>query len=140
MRTNTLVLSAMSVGIGIIAISAIAGPPKDPKAKFKAFEPVEDVHHMMEAQDMLYNNIKDQIIDKSWDEAETSAWVLAELANVNHFQSSEKRYQDFADAMSKDCVALAKAAKGRDARAARAAMRKVQQDCKACHDVYQKEE
>ena len=141
MPKSTTIITAIVGTVGIVGMAALAGPPKkDPKVQFKPFKPIQTVERLMESQGELYNGIKDHIIDKSWDEAETSAWLLAELANVNHFQSTETQYQKFADDMASDCVALAKILKRRDVREARSSVKRVQQRCKACHDVYKKDD
>ena len=37
--------------------------------------------------------IKDEIQDKSWQEAQVSAWILAEMANVNQYQKPDAEFQ-----------------------------------------------
>lgn len=129
-----LVVAVGSITFG--GILTMADPPRDPKITFKAFKPVQDIEHQMAGQGKLYGDLKDAIIDESWGDAETMAWLLAELANVNHFQSTDSRYQKFADSMSTDCVALAKVVKKRDKKEARDALTSLGNRCKACHDVF----
>lgn len=132
----------MAVAVGAIAVAAIlteADPPMDPNVKFKAFKPVQSLERQMESQGQLFGDLKDSIIDKAWDEAETMAWLLAELGNVNHFQSTDSQYQEFADLMSADCVALAKNLKKHNMTEAKKALTTVSNRCKACHKVFKKD-
>ncbi len=137
MRRAWIGLAVAGGSLSFAGILTLADPPKDPKVKFKAFKPVQDVEHLMAGQGKLYGDIKDAIIDESWADAETMAWLLAELANVNHFQSTDPRYQKIADSMSTGCVALAKAVRKRDKKMSKDALTTVGNRCKACHDTFQ---
>ncbi len=112
-----------------------AGPALPPA---KAFKPVQDVERVMESQDAMVRDIKDAIQDKEWEQGETSAWILAELANVNHYHNPAPKYQELADKMSTQCVDLAKLLKKRKADEAKAQMTALNQTCTACHDQFAK--
>lgn len=138
----------MAIGSGIMAgalawaatsAGQTAGDDKDTKpAPARPFKPIMTVEQLMEGQDKLYAEIKDGITDKAWAEAETSAWMLAELANVNHYQSDKLDYRKHADAMAAECQALAKVLRKRDAAAAQAQAAKISENCKACHEQFKK--
>jgi hypothetical protein len=82
--------------------------------------------------------IKDEIQDKSWQEAQVSAWILAEMANVNQYQKPDAEFQALALKMSGQCVELAKILKRRDQKAAIDQAQSVGQTCKSCHEKYRK--
>jgi cytochrome c556 len=119
-----------------LTLIARADPPPASTSP-KSFKPVQSVEHLMEGQDKLYEEIKEGIIDKTWKPAQTSAWLLAELANVNQFQSNESKYQELAVRMSNECVELAAFLRKRDESAAKSQITRISQTCKACHDAYQ---
>ncbi len=140
MRKIIAALMVLVVGGTYVALAATDDPPMDPSVKFKLFKPAQEVEQMMHGQEKLYGDLKDGIIDKAWDEVQVSAWLLAELANVNHFQSTDPKYQKFADEMSAECIKVAKIAKKRDVRTTRVAVSRLGKRCKACHEVFRKDE
>ncbi len=115
-----------------------AGPVPAPPPPAKAFKPVQDVERVMESQDAMVREIKDAIVDKEWESGETAAWILAELANVNHYHNNDPKYKELADKMSTQCVELAKLIKKRKGDEAKAQMTALNQTCTACHDQFAK--
>ena len=109
------------------------------KTLIPPFEPVQPIHDMMEGQKKLYTEIKEGILDEQWDEAVKSAWILAEIANVNRYQHKSSEYKGLAKRMSKQCADLAKLLKKHDASSARQALGKVGQTCGACHDKFRED-
>lgn len=137
--------TGMLVGLIVCGVTASVGlmvwaGPKtgSKKRKVAAFKPVLDVHQQMECQGGLYKSLKDGLLDKKWGPAADSAWLLAELGNINQYQHEDAEYQKFAKAMSDDCVTLAKALKKHDEAAAKDALKLVGQRCADCHDAYKK--
>lgn len=132
----------------LVAIGSLGGvgylSADDPKAAgpglppAKAFKPVQDVERVMESQDAMVREIKDAIVDKEWESGETAAWILAELANVNHYHHTDPKYKELADKMATQCVDLAKLLKKRRGDEVKAQMTALNQTCTACHDQFAK--
>ncbi len=135
------VLSGLIAVIALAAVvfSASAQPQKPSKQKVKPFKPVQPIQQMMAGQRKLYAEIKDGILDKTWEEAASSAWILAEISNVNHYQNDAPEYQKFADRLSADAVSLARILEKKEQPAALEAAAKIGQTCSACHDKFKKE-
>lgn len=127
------VIVAIFTGAGLIAWGQ--SPPASSSA---AFKPVAPLAKLMEGQEHLMGQIKDAIQDKTWDEGQTSAWVLAELANVNQYQNSNPKYRALATKMSGQCVELANILKRRDQKAAMDQTKEIGRTCKSCHDQFRK--
>jgi cytochrome c556 len=68
----------------------------------------------------------------------TAAWILSEIANVNHYQRDDAAYQRYADQVSAQCRQLADLANKRDEAAAKAMVNTIGQTCNACHEQFQK--
>ncbi len=140
------------VGLLVLGTELIAGdePPKTPPipnptpetppvpnpAPAGKFVPVTDVHHMMEGQGKLWGEIKDGILDSNWKAAENSAWLLAEVANVNQYQHEAADYKAWAKQMSDQCVELAGTLKKKDAAKSRDLVSKIGNTCSECHNKY----
>jgi len=130
------------VGLTVLATELIAGdePPKTPPIPKPApagkFMPVTSVHHMMEGQGKLFGEVKEGILDSNWKAAEKSAWLLAEVANVNQYQHDAADYKAWAKKMSKQCVELAGALKKKDAAKSRDMVSKIGNTCSECHNKY----
>jgi hypothetical protein len=99
---------------------------------------VQPLENMMEGQNKLFKEIKDALLDKSWDDASKLAWILAEIANVNQYQKDDPRYRQHAQRMSGQCVMLARALARKDEAAAKDLVSKVGATCGACHDQFKK--
>ena len=110
----------------------------DPKSSGKPYKPVQNVERMMGSQKKIMQDIKTCIDEKSWRDGATSAWILAEMANSNHYQRDDAAYQKFADDMSGQCVELAKLMKKADAGACKEQVNKIGKTCNACHDQFKK--
>ncbi len=142
---NLIVLLSL-VGLTVLATELIAGdePPKTPplpapKPKpvpVTSFVPVTSVHHLMEGQGKLFGEIKDGILDSKWKSAERSAWLLAEISNVNQYQHDAADYKNWAKMMASQCVELANALKKNDAAKSRDLISKVGNTCGECHNKY----
>lgn len=139
------ITAAILVGATLLAgLAAYGAPPKKPKSddshesKKNSFKPVMSVEKLMEGQGRLFKDVKDQVLDNSWKDAETSAWLLAELANVNHYQSPDPKYRRYADRMSDECVKLARSLGRRDEAAARASVTALGERCQDCHSDFRK--
>lgn len=130
-----LVVLGLLGGVGYLS----ADDPKAAQAPAaKPFKPVQDVERVMESQEAMVREIKDAIEDKEWKEGETAAWILAELANVNHYHNKDPKYQGLADKMSEQSVELAKLMRKRKVDEAKAQMTALNQTCTACHDQFKK--
>jgi hypothetical protein len=133
-RSSLVVLLA---GAAVCVAGLVMAQPAG-KPVARAFKPVQPLEKMMEGQKKLYGEIKEGILDESFGPAAESAWILAEMANVNHYQKEDSAYQSFADRMSADCVSLAKALEKKDASAAKDLVTRIGKTCGACHDQFQK--
>lgn len=122
----------------IFSTAALAAWGNDPPAANVAFKPVQPLEKLMEGQKKLHSEIKDAILDKAWDEAQTSAWLLAEIANVNHYQKPDPEFRALATRMSGECVELANLLAKRDQKAAMDQYMRIGQTCGSCHEIYQK--
>jgi predicted HNH restriction endonuclease len=120
------------------AASLLAWGQAPPAASSPTFKPVQPLKRLMEGQEQLMGRIKDEIQDKSWQEAQVSAWILAEMANVNQYQKPDAEFQALALKMSGQCVELAKVLKRRDQNAAIDQTKSVGQTCKSCHEKFRK--
>lgn len=138
-RFRTRVLIVTILGLGAFLAATQLGYSEDPKpAAPRAYKPVQPIHEMMEGQKKLFSEIKDGLLDKQWNKASQSAWILAEVANANSYQNDAADYRDWAVKMSQDCVTLAQNLKKKDEAGAKEMVTKVGQTCQACHDKYQK--
>jgi len=143
MNSRLRLLLGMLVSTGLLGSVGYlsADDPKAPAPALppaKAFKPVQDVERVMESQDAMVREVKDAIVDKEWESGETAAWILAELANVNHYHHNDPKYKELADKMSTQCVDLAKLLKKRKGDEAKAQMTALNQTCTACHDQFAK--
>lgn len=109
------------------------------RPKIKPVKPIEPLPEMMAGQRKLYTEIKDGILDKTWEEAATSAWILAEIANANQYQNDDKDYRKFAGRLSKEAATLAKQLKKQDERGAKETVARIGRTCKACHEQFKKD-
>jgi cytochrome c556 len=126
-----------TIGILLAAgLLAIAEPKSSPQPR--PYKPVQSIEQMMEGQKRLFDDIKEAIGAKEWDEAATSAWILAEVANANRYQREDPAYQDFAEQVSTQCKQLAQLATKRDDASSRAAVNTIGKTCNACHEQFQK--
>jgi hypothetical protein len=146
MRTRhigTLAALAFAVVLttaGLMAFAQSTTSDKGSKIKsFKPFKPIEPLPEMMAGQRKLYTEIKDGILDKTWEEAATSAWILAEIANANQYQRNDQDYRKFAGRLSKEAVTLAKQLKKPDERGAKETVARIGRTCKACHEQFKKD-
>jgi len=128
----------LAAGANLSADDPKVGPAPAPM-NAKPFKPVQDVERVMESQDALFKEIKDAMLEKAWSDAETAAWILAEMANVNQYHSKEAKYQELADKMATQCVDLAKLLRKRKGDEAKEQVTQLSQTCKACHDQYKKQ-
>lgn len=124
--------------MGIFSTVALVAWGQSPPAAAPAFKPVQSLGMLMGGQDKLMGRIKDAILDKAWEDAESSAWLLAEIANVNQYQKDDPDYRALASRMSGECVELAKVLKKRDAKAAKDHVQLIGQTCKSCHEKFEK--
>lgn len=122
----------------IFSTAALVAWGDAPPPAAGAFKPVQPLEKLMEGQKKLHAEIKDAILDKAWDEAQTSAWLLAEIANVNHYQKPDPEFRALATRMSGECVELANLLAKRDEKAAMAQYTRIGQTCGSCHEIYEK--
>lgn len=107
------------------------------------FKPVAPVESLMHGQMVFFKEINEQIRKPASSERNheigESAEILAELANVNRFNSTKEDYRGWATSLRDAAMDLAKETEKGDA-ADQANMMKLLQSmkstCGACHDVY----
>lgn len=109
-------------------------------ASASGYQPVAPVHDLMEVQEDQFNTIKKLLTatgkDPDFKAMSRHAYVLAELCNVNHYQSEKPDYKKWAFQARDLSVSLAKAAKAKDAAQAKDLFKKIHTTCGECHDKY----
>ncbi|HKQ50647.1 MAG TPA: cytochrome c [Phycisphaerae bacterium] len=136
---STMTKSVLAIA-AIFSTAALAAWGNDPPAATVAFKPVQPLEKLMEGQKKLHAEIKDAILDKAWEEAQVSAWLLAEIANVNHYQKPDPEFRALATKMSGECVELANLLAKRDQKGAMEQYTRIGKTCGACHEKYEKKE
>lgn len=131
-------LLVLGLVMGAAALFAQAQPKTEGAVAAEAFKPVQTVENMMQGQKKLYDDIKAGILDQKWPEASKSAWILAEIANVNQYQNEHADYKKHAHDMSIECASLAQLLKKRDEAGSKEQMRKIGQICSECHKQFKK--
>jgi len=134
---TTITKSVVAI-TAILCTAALAAWGNDPPAATVAFKPVQPLEKLMEGQKKLHAEIKEAILDKAWDEAQTSTWILAEIANVNHYQKPDPEFRALATKMSGECVELANLLAKRDQKAAMEQFARIGKTCGSCHEIYEK--
>jgi hypothetical protein len=133
---TTMTKSAAAIAV-IFSTAALGAWANDPPAASTAFKPVQPLETLMEGQKKLHAEIKEAIMDKAWEEAQVSAWLLAEIANVNHYQKPDPEFRTLAKRMSDECVELANLLAKRDQKAAMDQFIRIGKTCGSCHEIYQ---
>ena len=103
------------------------------------YKPVAPPHDLMEAQDQHFEEIKDLLGQQGarrFRKLSIHANILAELCNVNQYQSEEKDYKNWAIEARDLSLKLAKAGKDKDQDAASELVREIHARCTSCHDKY----
>ncbi|MFO0972927.1 MAG: hypothetical protein U1A27_05755 [Phycisphaerae bacterium] len=139
--TRALVLKAALVGSGALALTAAAlRAEPEPTVAPVPFKPVATVEHLMEGQEMAFKSLKAAVLGSKWRDARSSAWLLAELANVNRQHARTPRYAELSGKMVDACIAVAEQIKPRqaDADAAKKGVSEIAATCKSCHDEFRK--
>lgn len=136
---STITKSVVAIA-AIFSTAALAAWGNAPPPAASAFKPVQPLDKLMGGQKKLHAEIKDAILDKAWEEAQTSAWLLAEIANVNHYQKPDAEFRALATRMSGECVELANLLAKRDQKAAMEQYTRIGQTCGACHEKFEKKE
>ncbi|MEK6643954.1 MAG: hypothetical protein AABZ08_08595 [Planctomycetota bacterium] len=134
-RRWTVLCGAFAVVLG--ASLWVSAEPKS-TGGVKAFKPVQTTEHLMHGQKKLMGDIKSAIGEKDWESGEVCAWMLAECANVNHYQKDDAAYHGFAATMSSQCVELAGLIKKKDEKGAKDLVNAIGKTCGACHDQFEK--
>lgn len=129
---------AMAAVLGV-AWMASAQQKTPAKPDLQRFKPVLPLDALMNGQKKLFTDAQDAMLDKAWDEAETAAWLLAEIANVNRYQKDDPEYGKLAKRVSTEAVALAKRFKKQEAQAAKDSLTRISRTCQACHDKFAKQ-
>ena len=106
------------------------------------FAPVASVEALMNGQVLVFKTIGELVANKNApkraDQIEELAEVLAELANVNTFNSDKADYRDWAGTLRDTSMELARSAKqGADDGKMNGIIKRMKGACQACHDAYQ---
>lgn len=100
------------------------------------FKPAGPRASLMGWHDRAYDELLDGISRKDVESAE-SAWLLAELANVNSFHSEKSDYKAWAEHLRDSASEIADTIrKRRDFDRAKTLSNKLRDTCKRCHDAY----
>ena len=101
-----------------------------------AFRPISPRATLMEWHSQAFDELNAGIARKNVDAAD-SAWLLAELANVNYFHSEKIDYRAWAGEMRDAAAELANTIrKKRDFNRAGELVKRIKDTCKQCHDMY----
>lgn len=129
-----------------LATAALVFLSHDTSAQAPAggYKPVSSVHGLMNGQNIMFARIQDAINNpatkKRGEQIETSAEVLAELANVNTYNAQKDDYRKWAGELRDTALELSKEGKKKD-KLDDAKMKqlvdKMKATCEACHKAYQ---
>lgn len=110
----------------------------------KPFQPAISVHHLMEGQELVFDQINNAIkktdMPRRTHTIEALASILAELANVNTQNSDQADYQGWAAELRGHAMTLAEEAdkkKNADNNRMLQIYKNMRRSCIACHNVYQ---
>lgn len=110
----------------------------------KPFQPAISVHHLMEGQELVFDQLNDAIkkteLPRRTHTIEALASILAELANVNTQNSDQDDYQGWAAELRGHAMTMAEEAdkkKDADNQKMLKIYKNMRQICIACHNVYQ---
>ena len=112
-------------------------------ASDKTFKPVASVHVLMHGKGLYFKQIRTGLKEaagkKRNESLHEAGEMLAELANVNQFNSAKDDYRAWAKQLSTVAMEFATEAKKSDADDAKlnALVKKMGGACGACHDAYQ---
>jgi hypothetical protein len=103
------------------------------------YKPVASVHNLMEVQQDHFDELKKELRaeEPDFDKVLAAILVVAELSNVNQYQSKQADFQEWAVDTRDVSLQLARAAREKDASASRDLVRQVHASCVKCHDKYQ---
>jgi hypothetical protein len=143
MRWRQFALSTALMGICIWCVGLVQkaySEEKAPAPQTAGYRPVAPVEPLMQAQKEQYNALRSQLQTAGKEDfrvIQQRAYILAELCNVNHYQSDKADYRKWAFEARDLSLALAQAAKSRDAAQARNLLKQINNRCALCHDAYQ---
>jgi len=135
-------LTTVLIGGGIWCLGMVQKVHSEEKpagAAEVAYKPVAPVAPLMEAQEEAFNAIKKQLTATGKEDfkvLQRTAYLLAELCNVNHYQSEKADYKKWAFEARDLAVELAKASKAKEVDKAKDLFKKIHTKCGECHDVY----
>jgi len=142
MRKTTLTICMLAAGT--VVFTMVAQSQDTPKVDSSGFKPVASVHGIMNGQFVIFNEMMDTVRNpKAKERAERMeglAEALAELANVNQYNSDQPDFQKWAKELRDNSLQIAKEAgndKIDDAKVKQIA-ETIKSTCGACHDKYQK--
>jgi hypothetical protein len=145
-KLGRTMLSLVLVGASVWCLGVVQkvhSEEKEAAAKAEGFQPVAPVHDLMEGQEYHYKEIDKQLKEKGKENfklVRIHANVLAELSNVNQYQADmakEADYRKWAVEARDLSLALADAAKAKNAEKSHELYREIYTRCTNCHDKYQ---
>ena len=140
----TLTVCLLGSCIWCLAMVASADSAQG-ESQTEAFKPVASVHSLMHAQAKFFKAARKAVGDKSMEdrghEIGEAAEILAELANVNRYNSEKQDWRDWATQVRDTSLELAREAEKKDADEEKIAglVKRIGETCGACHDKYQEE-
>jgi cytochrome c556 len=137
----TVVLFAACVWCLALVATADSAPSSPSGGSFK---PVASVHGLMTGQMLVYKRLQASLAGKKdADRARTiqmTSEALAELANVNTYNSEKEDYRAWAGQLRETAMELAGEAKKKDEAdegKMNSLFAKLEGTCQSCHDAYQ---
>ena len=137
------VLSAMLIGLGLLAAASAQNEKPQPKPSAKLPQPVIDAHELMEIfSEPLYEDLKKKMAeqpenDRAWKLLAREGYRAAEVANLIAMREQAEEHAKIWEKESADArqggINLADAAKKKDWPAVQTAYKTIIQSCNSCH-------
>jgi len=141
MKVRNLTLTACLLASCVWCFSLVS-QANSAEPSSAGFKPVASVEGLMNGQVLVFKQIGKLVANenapKRIKRIHAYAEVLAELANVNTFNSEKTDYQGWAGDLRDESLELSVAAKkGADSGSMSQIMARMKATCESCHDVYQ---
>ncbi len=146
MSIRRMLLTVMLVGACVWCVGRVQRANSEEKAAGgdAGYKPVAPVEALMHAQEYHFKEIRNGLKeaakegkDPNFKQVQYHANVLAELCNVNHFQTDKEDYQRWAFEARDLSLELAAAAKEKKGDGFEDSIKKIYTVCTECHDKYQ---
>jgi hypothetical protein len=141
--TRRTTLTICMLAAGTIGFTVVANSQEKPKVDSSGFKPVASVHGIMNGQMVVFNEMMNTVRNaKAKERAERMeglAEALAELANVNQYNSDQADFQKWARELRDQSLQVAQEARNEtiNDEIVKQLAETIKSTCAACHDKYQ---